>query len=235
MNPCPTCLVEYCICEVNSNWEPRTPIPIGSLWHPSPPNNDWQPSRRYLESPSTPSLPDRNPHWSMYGRKKPLWLEPASSWEIDLCVETVLKIGNPLESQLKEAGWTMYRLIYSFVITQHSAEFLPIMLNLLQSNERLLCIGVQQGLGSLEEPGVKADWTHILKIRAPNFGADIEVNSMLSWMSFVAKLESATSSDGSTVIRVWWNKKAAARFLVARESGLRLTWTPVSGIPIWTR
>lgn len=198
-------------------------------------NNDWLESRRSLAPPPTPSPPDRLRQTSMFGRKKPLWMEPASNWEIDLCVETTVRIGMPSVSLLNEDSWMKYQPTYSFAIMGHSAEFLPIMLSLLQSNERFLCTGVRQGLGSLEEPGMKPDWMHTLKIRALSSGADIEVNNMLCWMSFVAKSELAICSGGWTDIRVWWNKKEAAAFCHALESGLHLTWTRGTGIPIWTK
>lgn len=67
--------------------------------------------------------------------------------------------------------------------------------------------GVQLVLAKVEELGTRQGQKHILRIRAPNFGAGTVVNNMLLSMSFEALSMYPTFSDGSTVIRSVWRPK----------------------------
>lgn len=105
-----------------------------------------------MSGKKTPELPGRNSN-----------LEPSGYEEIHLWT------GIPSGKMLNVEGWSLYRQTSTLDVTASCERSLWIIYDLLGSNEKLLCSGVQLDLVNQEEHGLKLAKMHIQKVTSkPN-------------------------------------------------------------------
>ena len=95
---------------------------------------------------------------NMSGRRTPESPTHNSNLELFQLIEASVKIGMPLKKQLVAEGWILSRAMCMLEITTRSRELAWTIVNQLQSNEKLSCIGVQLAQANQDVHGQRLPW-----------------------------------------------------------------------------
>lgn len=231
-----TCRQTSSTSEVNSSPVTLRTISTGNSWSYYQNSPGLLLSSQFSETPATPNLPSPPPPTPTFGRMTPQFRTPGSNLDESRSNEIAIRIGTAYATQQSRDGWMISRVTCTFDATANSEESLWTILNLLQSNDRLLCFGVQVESGSLEGPGNSRVWTLTLRIQGLNFGMATEIMNTLSSMNSGEVLTSVTSSDGSIDILYLLRSREAQLYsrrprylsppISIQETGIRTLMTP---------
>lgn len=180
---------------------------ISRLLFPSQPNGQddrsWPPSQERLDTLSPPGL---QPPMTTSSRRTQ---ESGNHLNSDQDHSSATQPLTGIEFvywQLPET-WNKSRVKFSFDIITPFPGLGPTIVNLLLFNDRSTVSGVQVEQESHTVLGTRLETMRTLKIRAPNFGAAMIINDMLSWMNFEVLLTYPTYFDGWTNILSQWKSK----------------------------
>uniref|UniRef100_A0A345MQF5 Rep protein n=1 Tax=Cressdnaviricota sp. TaxID=2748378 RepID=A0A345MQF5_9VIRU len=158
-------------------------ICIGNSAVPSPRKLLWPPSADSLEEVSMPSCQDLNLPPYTAQRKSPE-SKDLGNGDVNPFVETPKRIGSRFGMHASPGIWMQYPHPYEWYLTA------PFEQLLVTSRRVRVWFGKSSSSGGLQElvnraePGMKAEWTLILKIPEASSGMVMETNRMLSWMNF---------------------------------------------------
>lgn len=198
-------------------------------WLPSSELSDSQQSRRFLETPVTPSRQEAPQQTSMSGRRtqeSPTlslslapWLSNATARWTGTLHGNQQNVESSMKSQPMSDSIPTTPCVESPKITWSPSRW----------KEWSTFSGARQELESPVVRGVKPDSRLIRRFRQRNSGMDtMDTNTWLSTNS-PAKLESSTYSDGATDTPCPSKQKAQPVFLTLDEFGLPPMWIPESG------
>jgi len=187
------------------------------------------------EKPSDPFMPsfrDRRQPTSTFGKKIQGLKERSLKSEANPFEETKEEIGNKFGNMRLPGISEPFLPIFEYVVIVHSKKSAKTTFNQLRWSAPVQFYGVQLAWESQGGLGMKLECKLILRIHERSSGVDMEVRSTLLSMNFEEESILPIYYDGWIGIRCEWKLKEEVSHCLQRDSGLRRTSIPDSGIQI---
>lgn len=179
--------------------------------------------------PITPNLLEVNLPWTTSGRMTLPSSEPDSNSEIGWSDATTNEIGSLFGNVPSPVTSWALTLHSESSTTEDSNRSPPTTWCQSRSNGVSSCSGEIREQASLDELGLRLDWTPTPKTRGRSFGAGMADKTMSSSMNSAEELISPTSSDGSTAIQLPSRRRVRPQYLGPVGSGSPPISLPNSG------